>query len=78
MSDILLLHCGFLSASDKVMRPYPPLWLLNVAAYLKSRGFAVALLDTTFLTLETAKARIKAARAPLVGIYVNQIGRAHV
>lgn len=71
MSDILLVHSGFLSDSDKVMRPYPPLWLLTVAAYLKSLGFAVDLVDTTFFTLEAAKARIKAAGAPLVGIYVN-------
>ena len=77
MSDILLLHSGFLSETDKVMRPYPPLWLLNIAAYLKSRGFAVDLLDTTFLTPEAARERVKAARAPVAGIYVNLMARAN-
>ena len=42
--DILLTHGYFISEDpheQKVMKPYAPLGILYISAYLKSRGFAV-------------------------------------
>ncbi|HRF95168.1 MAG TPA: hypothetical protein PLZ51_08235, partial [Aggregatilineales bacterium] len=51
--DILLTHGYFIAEDEhekKVMRPYPPLGILSISAYLKQQGFAVAVYDTTFST----------------------------
>ena len=50
---IVLTHGYFIHedpAEAAVMKPYPPLGLLYVAAYLKAQGLDVEVLDTTFLT----------------------------
>ena len=44
MPDILLTHGYFLAEDEKerqIMKPYPPLGLLYLSAYLKRDGFAV-------------------------------------
>ena len=44
MSDILLTHGYFLAEDEKerqIMKPYPPLGLLYLSAFLKSGGFSV-------------------------------------
>ncbi len=76
--DILLTHGYFLAhdeAEKKVMKPYPPLGLLYISSHLKACGFGVEILDTTFLTIETALAALEAKSPRLVGIYVNLITR---
>jgi radical SAM superfamily enzyme YgiQ (UPF0313 family) len=72
-ADLLLTH-GYCLAADeheqRVMKPYPPLGLLYLAAYLRREGFAVDVLDGTFaprLPLED----VAAHAAPVVGIYTN-------
>jgi radical SAM superfamily enzyme YgiQ (UPF0313 family) len=76
--DILLTHGYFLAqdeAEKRVMKPYPPLGLLYISSYLKARGFAVDILDTTFLDVRSALAAIHASAPKLMGIYVNLITR---
>src|SRR5262249_61734855 len=76
--DILLTHAYFLAADEaerRVMKPYPPLGLLYISSHLKARGFAVEVLDATFLDLGTAEAAIEARAPKLVGIYVNLMTR---
>jgi anaerobic magnesium-protoporphyrin IX monomethyl ester cyclase len=72
--DLLLAH-GYFLAEDaherKVMKPYPPLGLLYLAAYLKSMGWSVEVFDSTFQSLADFEARLRAARPPVVGLYVN-------
>ncbi|HKU90186.1 MAG TPA: hypothetical protein VJP84_10340, partial [Steroidobacteraceae bacterium] len=51
MSDILLTHGYFLAEDEKerqIMKPYPPLGLLYLSAYLKRAGFSVEVFDSTF------------------------------
>lgn len=60
------------------MKPYPPLGLLSLAAYLKSVGFAVRVEDPTFGTREAFHARIDAREAPVLGLYTNLTTRASV
>lgn len=79
--DILLTHGYFLNqdpAELALMRPYPPLGLLYISAHLKARGFAVEVEDTTFSGPAAFRARVLAARPPVVGIYANLMTRANV
>ncbi len=51
MGQILLTHGYFLAEDEKeqaIMKPYAPLGLLYISAYLKSRGHAVEVFDSTF------------------------------
>ena len=54
MSDEILLSHGYFLELDpverKVMRPYPPLGLLYLSAYLKMKGRPVSVFDSTFST----------------------------
>ena len=50
-ADVLLTHGYFLAEDEKerqIMKPYPPLGLLYLSAYLKRAGFAVEVFDSTF------------------------------
>lgn len=72
--DILLTHGYFLdedAAEQRIMKPYPTLGILYISAYLKSRGFNVAIFDSTFETQTSFRAYVDRYRPSLVGIYVN-------
>src|SRR5438477_5200662 len=72
--DVLLTH-GYFIAQDaheqKVMKPYPPLGILYISAYLKQQGFNVGLFDTTFSNEDSFRSYLLAHRPPIVGIYTN-------
>jgi radical SAM superfamily enzyme YgiQ (UPF0313 family) len=79
--DILLTHGYFLYEDPhemKVMRPYPPLGILYISSYLKSRGFDVSVFDTTFQSMADFEARVAAERPPVVGIYTNMMTKFNV
>lgn len=79
MADVLLTHAYFLDEDEKerqVMKPYPPLGLLYVSAYLRRAGFAVEVFDGTFATFGDLAARLDATDAPVLGIYANLTTRA--
>jgi radical SAM superfamily enzyme YgiQ (UPF0313 family) len=72
--DILLAHGYFLNEDpheQKVMKPYPPLGILYLSAYLKARGFSVGVFDSTFQSLADFEALVARERPPVVGLYVN-------
>ena len=79
--DLLLTHGYFLDEDRRereIMRPYPPLGLLHLSAWLKRAGFAVEVVDSTFQTFDQVATRIREARAPVVGIYGNLMTRRNV
>jgi radical SAM superfamily enzyme YgiQ (UPF0313 family) len=79
--DILLAHGYFLYDDPherKVMKPYPPLGILYISAYLKRQGFAVGVFDSTFATLSDFHALIDRERPPVVGIYCNMMTKGNV
>jgi radical SAM superfamily enzyme YgiQ (UPF0313 family) len=81
MAHILLTHGYFLAEDEKerqIMKPYPPLGLLYLSAYLKTRGHSVEVYDSTFGTRDELLRKIRAARGGLVGIYTNLITRSSV
>ena len=69
MTDLLLTHGYFLWEDEKereIMKPYAPLGLLYISAYLKRAGFDVETFDTTFSDRESLVA-LPGARLPHVG-----------
>lgn len=79
--DILLTH-GYSLAEDAheraVMKPYPTLGLLYLSAYLKSKGYAVGVFDTTFQSLADFENYLQRERPAVVGIYVNLMTKFNV
>lgn len=53
------------------MKPYPPLGILYISAYLKSRGIDVSVFDSTFRSKAEFRSFIEEQRPRVVGIYVN-------
>ncbi len=79
--DILLTHGYFLALDErerKVMRPYPPLGLLYLSAYMKRAGFRVEVFDSTFSQPVDLEEFIRERRPPVVGIYGNLMTRQNV
>ncbi len=76
--DLLLTHAYFLEedANEReIMRPYPPLGLLYLSSYLKSRGFSVEVFDSTLSTRQAFHELAERERPGVVGIYVNLVTR---
>jgi radical SAM superfamily enzyme YgiQ (UPF0313 family) len=79
--DILLAHGYFLDEDPherRIMRPYPPLGVLYITSYLKSKGFDVQVFDSTFSSLDDFKALITRERPGVVGIYTNMMTKRNV
>jgi radical SAM superfamily enzyme YgiQ (UPF0313 family) len=79
--DLLLTHGYFLYDDPhelKVMKPYPPLGILYISAYLKAQGFDIGVFDTTFSSLDTFATYIQTERPPVVGLYTNLMTKFNV
>lgn len=77
MADILLTHGYFLAEDEKerqIMKPYPPLGLLYLAAFLKKNGYSVEVFDSTFEERSRLTERF-AGGTGTVGIYTNLMTR---
>src|SRR5215475_8125908 len=78
MSDILLTHGYFLAEDEKerqIMKPYPPLGLLYLSAYLKCRGHTAEVYDSTFGDRLELLQKLQRSPRGIVGIYTNLITR---
>jgi anaerobic magnesium-protoporphyrin IX monomethyl ester cyclase len=81
MTDILLTHAYFLKydiIERRVMKPYPPLGILYLSAYLKRAGFSVDVFDSTFRDPADFEETVRRLRPKIVGIYANIITRDNV
>lgn len=81
MADLLLTHGYFLSEDEKeqqIMKPYPPLGLLSLSAYLKTLGYAVDVYDSTFGSRSELLQRLQLAPGGVIGIYTNLMTRRSV
>jgi anaerobic magnesium-protoporphyrin IX monomethyl ester cyclase len=78
----LLLTHGYFLASDpkelQVMRPYPPLGLLYLSAYLRARGHDVEVFDSTFATKQDLWNRLGDGPPAWLGVYGNLMTRGNV
>lgn len=71
---IILSHAYFLNedAREKeIMKPYPPLGLLSISAYLKMKGMKNEVYDTTFGTYTQMKEYLLAQQPDVLGLYAN-------
>ena len=60
------------------MKPYPPLGLLYLSAYLRREGFSVELFDSTFSSPAAFHTRLQSGPAGVLGLYVNLMTRGPV
>lgn len=78
---VLLTHGYFLHEDPKeqaVMKPYPPLGILYLSAWLDKHGVGNAVFDTTFSTLETLQAYLLEHRPLLIALYTNLMTKLNV
>jgi radical SAM superfamily enzyme YgiQ (UPF0313 family) len=81
MADILLTHGYFLAEDEKerqIMKPYPPLGLLYLSAFLKARGYSVDVFDSTFAERSGLLDRLSWEPGGVIGIYTNLLTRRSV
>lgn len=78
---IVLTHGYFLDEDPKeklIMKPYPPLGILYISAYLEQNGFPNSVYDSTFNTLEALKSSLLVERPDILGIYTNLMTKLNV
>lgn len=79
--NVLLTHGYFLREDPKelqIMRPYPPLGILYLSAYLKQRRVDTTIFDTTFSTKADFRAYVLEHKPRFIGIYVNLMTKLNV
>ena len=78
---VLLTHGYFINedaAEQRIMKPYPPLGILYISAYLNEHGITNKIFDTTFSSKENLKAFLLKEKPELVAIYVNLMTKINV
>jgi radical SAM superfamily enzyme YgiQ (UPF0313 family) len=79
--NILLTHSYFLLEDDKeakIMKPYAPLGLLYVSAYLKEHLQENTVFDSTFSTFKKQLDFIKKNQPKIIAIYTNLMTKVNV
>ena len=79
--SILFTHAYYLSddpKEQKIMKPYPPLGLLYVSAYLKSKDLDNLVFDTTFTSQEKQLEYILIEQPKIICIYTNLMTKIEV
>jgi len=78
---ILLTHGYFLNDDPKekiIMKPYAPLGILYVSAYLERKGFSNEVFDTTFSSMQEIQKYLLEFNPEVVAIYVNLMTKLNV
>lgn len=78
---ILLTHGYFLEEDVKeqaIMRPYVPLGILYISAYLEQHGYENEVFDSTFSSFNNLRARLLQQRPQAIGIYTNLMTKLNV
>lgn len=79
--SILFTHAYYLSddpKEQKIMKPYPPLGLLYVSAYLKSKNIVNDVFDTTFSSQKEQLDFIAEKNPKIICIYTNLMTKVEV
>ena len=79
--SIFFTHAYYLSddpKEQKIMKPYPPLGLLYVSAYLKSKNLENLVFDTTFTSQEKQLEYILSEQPKIICIYTNLMTKIEV
>lgn len=79
--SLLFTHAYYLSddvKEQKIMKPYPPLGLLYVSAYLKSKNIDNTVFDTTFSSQQEQLNFILEKQPKIICIYTNLMTKIEV
>lgn len=79
--NVLFTHGYFLSEDPKeqqIMKPYPPLGLLYLSAWLEKHGLENEVFDTTFSGKNDLKAHLLRQRPRIVALYTNLMTKLNV
>lgn len=79
--NVLLTHGYFIQddpKEQKIMRPYPPLGLLYVSAWLEKHGYDNEVFDSTFSSFDTLKGRLLQSPPDVLAIYTNLMTKLNV
>ena len=80
-SNVILTHGYFMNEDEKelkIKKPYPPLGILYVSAYLEKNGIENEVLDSTFSTPTVHQGDLLSASPSVVGIYCNLMTKLNV
>ena len=78
---VLLTHGYFLnedSTEQRIMKPYAPLGILYISAYLKEHGIHNTIFDTTFSSKNELKKYLVDEKPDYIAIYVNLMTKINV
>src|SRR5688572_31036065 len=78
---ILLTHGYFLEEDEKeklILKPYPPLGILSIAAFLEENGYSNKVFDSTFSSFEKLCRFLEEEKPDVLGIYTNLMTRLNV
>jgi hypothetical protein len=77
----VLTHGYFLEEDEKeklIMKPYPPLGILCVSAFLEQHGIANEVYDSTFSSFSRLCNYLEQEQPQLIGIYTNLMTKLNV
>jgi len=78
---IVLTHGYFIAEDAKeqqIMKPYPPLGILYLSAYLEEKGYEHTVFDTTFSTKQLFQNYLLEHRPAVLAIYINLMTKINV
>ncbi|UII34357.1 B12-binding domain-containing radical SAM protein [Fulvivirga ulvae] len=78
---VLLTHGYFLKEDEKeqaILKPYPPLGILYISAFLEQSGITTEVFDSTFSEKRLLKAHLIKEKPKYLAIYVNLMTKVNV
>lgn len=81
MNSVLLTHAYFLNEDPKekrVMKPYPPLGILYLSAWLEKHDVEHEVFDSTFSDLQSQRKFLVDLQPAIIGIYTNLMTKVQV
>ncbi len=79
--NVLLTHGYFIQddpKEQKIMRPYPPLGLLYVSAWLEKQGYNNEVFDSTFSSFNALKGLLLQSPPDVLAVYTNLMTKLNV
>jgi radical SAM superfamily enzyme YgiQ (UPF0313 family) len=79
--SVFLTHAYYIHEDEKeasIMKPYVPLGILYISAFLKQHQFPTTVFDTTFSSFEEQQKTLLAEKPKVIGIYTNLVTKLNV
>lgn len=79
--SIFLTHAYYIQEDEKeasIMKPYVPLGILYISAFLKQNNLSTKVFDTTFSSFEQQKNELLQHNPSIIGVYTNLVTKLNV